>query len=92
MYITVHVSFKNMHYTKEKREEIWLSPMTKALIPTEISKGGTRQHNTVTKKFDYTAIADQTDLWQSDEVTTVIQLVWFTGFPGPTFPLIATVV
>ena len=34
----------------------------------------------------------QTDLGRSVGVTTATQLVWFTGFTGPTFPLTATAV
>ena len=44
---------------KCKKEEIWLSPMTKAPTPTEMSKGQSDNTNNATKKFDYTAIADR---------------------------------
>ena len=37
---------------KEKKEEIWLSPMTKAPTPTEMSKGQSDKTNNATKKFD----------------------------------------
>ena len=37
---------------EEKKEEIWLSPMTKAPTPTEISKGQSDNTNNATKKFD----------------------------------------
>ena len=43
----------------EKKEEIWLSPMTKAPTPTEMSKGQSDNTNNATKKFNYTAVADQ---------------------------------
>ena len=43
----------------EKKEEIWLSPMTKAHTPTEMSKGQSDNTNNATKKFDYTAVADR---------------------------------
>ena len=36
----------------EKKEEIWLSPMTKAPTPTEMSKGQSDNTNNATKKFD----------------------------------------
>ena len=36
----------------EKKEEIWLSPMTKAPTPTEMSKGKSDNTNNATKKFD----------------------------------------
>ena len=37
-----------------KEEEIWLSPMTKAPTPAEMSKGQSDNTNNATKKFDYT--------------------------------------
>ena len=36
----------------DKKEEIWSSPMTKAPIPTEMSKGQSDNTNNATKKFD----------------------------------------
>ena len=36
----------------EKKEEIWLSPMTNAPTPTEMSKGQSDNTNNATKKFD----------------------------------------
>ena len=45
---------------QEKKEEIWLSPVTKAPTPAELSKGQNDINiNNVTKKFDYTAVADR---------------------------------
>ena len=44
---------------QEKKEEIWLSPMTNAPTPTEMSKGQSDNTNNATKKFDYTAVADR---------------------------------
>ena len=38
--------------SKDKKEEIWLSPMTKAPTPTEMSKGQSDNTNNATKKFD----------------------------------------
>ena len=47
-------------YFQEKKEGIWLSPMTKAPTPTEKSKElHTWQHKNATKNFHYTTIADQ---------------------------------
>ena len=46
-------------FSKEKKEEIWLSPMTKAPTPEEMSKGQSDNTNNATKKFDYTAVADR---------------------------------
>ena len=43
----------------EKKEEILPSPMTKAITPAEMSKGQSDSTNNVTKKFDYTAVADR---------------------------------
>ena len=37
---------------KDKKEEIWLSPMTKAPTSTEMSKGQSEYTNNATKKFD----------------------------------------
>ena len=48
-----------MNVAWEKKEEIWLSPMTKAPTPTEMSKGQSDNTNNATKKFDYTAVADR---------------------------------
>ena len=44
---------------QEKKEEIWLSPTTKAPTPTEMSKGQSDNTNNVTKKFDFTVVADR---------------------------------
>ena len=51
--------------------------MTKAPIPTEMSKGQSDNINNATKS----SIKQQlrTDLGQSVRVTTAIQLVWLTG-------------
>ena len=56
-YFLVEKKFENKK--KEKKEEIWLSPMTKAPTPAELSKGQNDNINNVTKKFDYTAVADR---------------------------------
>ena len=37
---------------RDKKEEIWLSLMTKAPTPTEMSKGQSDNTNNATKKFD----------------------------------------
>ena len=37
-------------YNQEKKEEIWLSPMTKAPTPTEMSKGQSDKHKQRHKK------------------------------------------
>ena len=44
----------NMEQSQEKKEEICLSPMTKAPTPTEMSKGQSDNTNNATKQFDYT--------------------------------------
>ena len=49
-----------VHFTlQEKKEEIWLSPMTKAPTPTEKSKKHHDNIKNATKNFDYTTIADR---------------------------------
>ena len=42
----------NFFFCKDKNEEIWPSPMTKAPTPTEMSKGQSDNTNNATKKFD----------------------------------------
>ena len=56
-------------FQQGKREEIWLSPITKAPTLTEKS---TRQHKNATKNFDYTTIADRlgTVSWSSNSHPT----------------------
>ena len=61
----------------EKREEIWLSPMTKAPTPTEMSKGESDITNNATKSSIKQRL--RTDLGRSVGVTTATQLVWLTG-------------
>ena len=39
-------------FYQDKKEEIWLSPMTKAPSPTKMSKGQSENTNNATKKFD----------------------------------------
>ena len=67
---------------REKKEEIWLSPMTKAHTPTEMSKGQSDNTHNATKKFDHTAVADRlrTVSWSNyGHPTGVVNLVY-----GPT--------
>ena len=51
-----------------EKEEIWLSPMTEALTPTEKSKKQRDNTKNVTKNFYYTTIADRlrTVSWGND--------------------------
>ena len=51
-----------------EKEEILLSPMTKAPTPSKKSKKATWQHKNATKNFDYTTIADRlgTVSWGND--------------------------
>ena len=68
----------------EKKEEIGLSPMTKAPTPAEMSKGQSDNTNNATKKFDYTAVADRlkTVSWSNyGNSTGVVNLVY-----GPNLP------
>ena len=69
---------------KEKKEEIWLSPMTKAPTPAELSKG--QGDNTKTPQKSSITQRSRTDLGRSVGVTTSTQLVWFTWFTGPNLP------
>ena len=55
-WLSLIMNAKNFH--KQKKDEITLSPMTKAPIPSENQKVK-RQHKDANKNFDYTTIADQ---------------------------------
>ena len=44
---------------EEKKEDIWLGPMTKAPTPPEKSKKQRDNIKTATKNFDYKKIANQ---------------------------------
>ena len=46
-------------YQREKKEEIWLNPVTKTHTPTEQSKKQRDNIKNTTKNFDYTTIADR---------------------------------
>ena len=63
---------------KEKKEEIWLSPVAKTPTPTEKSKKQRDNMKNATKNFDYTTIADRlrTVSW----VAAVTPLVWLNRF------------
>ena len=65
---------------REKKGEICLDPLTKALIPTEKFK----KQNENTKTPPKTSITQRlrTDLGWSIGVTTAIQLVWLNRFTG----------
>ena len=72
----------------ENKEQIRLSPMTKAPTATESQKGKvttqtTPQKSSITQRL-------RTDLGRSVEVTTATPLVWLTWFTGTTFPLPTT--
>ena len=62
------------YIVKDKKEEMWLSPMTKAPTPTEQSKCQHKSDNknNATKKFDKTAIADRlrTASWSNNSHPT----------------------
>ena len=82
-FIFVYVYVVNIAVSNEKKEEIWLSPMTKAHTPTEMSKGQSDNINNATKKFDYTAVADRlrTVSWSNySHPTGVVNR--FTGPPS----------
>ena len=63
-----------------QKEDIWLSPMTKAPTPAEMSKGQSENTNNVTKKVDYTADADRP--WSNYGLPNGV----VNRFTGPTFP------
>ena len=93
-FICCHIHDCNIVYfdvKQEKKEEILLSPMTKAPAPTEKSKKQRDNTKNATKKIDYTTIADRlrTVSWrynshQTGEVKPV--------FARSTFPVTATTV
>ena len=65
---------------------IWLSPVTKAPTPAEMSIGQSDNTNNVTKKFDYTAGADllRTVSWSNNgHPTGVVNLVYGPNLPTP---------
>ena len=67
-------------------EEIWLSPMTKAPTPAELSKGQNDNTNNATKKFDYRAVADRlkTVSWSNyGHPNGVVNLVYGPNLPTP---------
>ena len=70
-----------MRAYEDKKEEIWPSPITKAPIPTEISKGQNDHTNNATKSSIKKRL--RTDLGRSVGVTTATKLVWLTWFTGP---------
>ena len=78
-----------MYALYEKKKEIWLSPMTKAYTPTEMSYGQSDNTNNAKKSITQRL---RTDLGRSVGVTRATQLAWLTWFKGPTFPLPATAV
>ena len=75
---------------KEKKEEIWLGPITNPPTPTDMSKGQSDNTNNATKSSITQLL--RTDLGPSVWKTTATELVWFTGFTGRTFPFTAMVV
>ena len=80
-----------MSLRQEKKEDIWLSPKTKAPTPTEKSKKQRDNKNTPPKREKYTTIMDRlrTVSWgNNSHPTGVVKPV--NG--QPTFPLTATAV
>ena len=72
--------------SEEKKEEIWLSSMTKAPTPTEMSKRQSDNTNKASKKFDYRAIADRlrTVSWINyGHPTGVVNLNYGPNLPTP---------
>ena len=73
-------------YIDREKGEIWLSLMTKAPTPADLSKGQDDNTNNVTKKFDYTAVADRlrTVSWSNYvHPTGVVNLVYGPNLPTP---------
>ena len=76
---------------QEKKEEIWLSPMTKPLHPQKKSK--TQSDNTKTPPKTSITQRLRTDLGRWVGVTIGTQLQWLNRFCRiPTFPLTAKAV
>ena len=91
--LTSFVIIENMDYSltyntcEENKEKIWLSPITKAPTPTEMSKGQSDNTNNATKKCGYTEQL-RTDLLRSVGVnyghpTGVVNLVYRPNLPTP---------
>ena len=70
IYVTAHIYTGGLN--REKNEEIWLSPMTKATTPTEKSEKQRDNTKNATNNFDYTTIADRlrTVSWSNDSHRT----------------------
>ena len=68
----------NKTIEKEKKEEIWLSPVTKAPTPTEKSKKQRDNIKNATKTFITQRL--RTDLGRSVEVIAVTPLAWLNRF------------
>ena len=66
--ISMSHKFENNVTNQMKKEEIWLSPMTKAPTPTEKSKKQRDNTKNANKNLDYTTIADRltTVSWGND--------------------------
>ena len=69
-----------LKFLKEKKEEIWLSPMTKAITPTEKSKKQCDNTNTPPKSSITRRL--RTVLGLLIGVTTATQLVRLNQFTG----------
>ena len=67
-----------MVYLYEKKEEIWLSPVTKTPTPTEQSKKQRDNMKTPPKTLITQLL--RTDLGRPVGVTAVTQLVWLNRF------------
>ena len=78
MYIQVWWKVKMQH--EEKKEEIWLSPMTKA--PTSTEKSKKQCDNTKTPPKTSITQRLRTDLGRSFGVTIANQLVLLNRFTG----------
>ena len=80
LYCPLKFSTSKEQWFEEKKEDIWLSHMTKAPKPTEKSRK--QSDNTSTPPKTLTTKRLRTDLGRSVWVTIATQLVWLNRFTG----------
>ena len=77
-----HIDF--MRKRKRSDSVLWQKPLHQQKCQKgKVTTQTTPQKRSITQRL-------RTDLGRSVGVTIATQLVWFTGFTGPTFPLTAT--
>ena len=72
--------FQKLQAEWEKKEKIWLSPMTKAPAPTEKSKK--QRENTITPPKTSITQRLRTDIGRLVGATIATQLIWLNRFTG----------